>query len=124
MAAASYAVQLIGSLVLIAAGEHVALLLIGVVLFGMGIGNATSLPPLIAQGEFVQAEVQRVVSLIVALGQATYAFAPAVFGLVRFFASASSFGEQIPFFAAVALVQLLAIGCFVLGRRRSQTIVR
>ena len=42
------------------------LLLAGVILFGTGIGNATSLPPLIAQVEFVGEDTSRVVPLIVA----------------------------------------------------------
>ena len=54
VACASYAAQLAGSLVFIAAaGTSVPLLLLGVILFGIGFGNATSLPPLIAQVEFV-----------------------------------------------------------------------
>ena len=50
-------------------------------LFGAGIGNATSLPPLIAQSEFAR-DVARV-PLIVAIAQAAYAFAPAIFGALR-----------------------------------------
>ena len=46
-------------------------------LFGAGIGNTTSLPPLIAQVEFVTEDVARVIALIVAVAQGTYAFAPA-----------------------------------------------
>ena len=46
---------------------------LGVLLFGLGIGNATSLPPLIAQVEFVGDDVPRVVALTVAIGQAVYA---------------------------------------------------
>ena len=77
---ASYAVQIAGSLALLAAaGTSVPLLLAGVLLFGLGIGNATSLPPLIAQVEFVKEDVARVVALIVAIAQASYAFAPAAF---------------------------------------------
>ena len=53
------------------------LLLLGVVLFGVGFGNATSLPPLIAQVEFVREDVPRVVGLIVGISQGGYAFAPA-----------------------------------------------
>ena len=116
VAAASYAVQLTGSLIFIAAaGESLTLLLLGVVLFGAGIGNATSLPPLIAQAEFAKQDVQRVVSLIVAVGQASYAFAPAVFGLLRGLDFGS--GSATPFFAVAAGVQLLTIGCFLAGRR-------
>ena len=55
VACISYAVQIAGSLVLIvAAGSNVPLLLAGVLLFGAGIGNVTSMPPLIAQVEFVK----------------------------------------------------------------------
>ena len=45
------------------------------------------MPPLIAQVEFVKDDVPRVVALVVAIGQATYAFAPAAFGLIREFAA-------------------------------------
>ena len=73
----SYAVQIVGSLVLFAAaGANVPLLILGVLLFGSGIGNGTSLPPLIAQVEFVKDDVARVVPLIVATSQGTFAFAP------------------------------------------------
>ncbi|PZP96052.1 MAG: MFS transporter [Variovorax paradoxus] len=83
-AATSYAVQATGTLLLWWAGmEHPALLACGAVLFGLGIGNATSLPPLIAQAEFAPADVPRVVARSVALSQALYAFAPAALaGLV------------------------------------------
>ncbi|MEQ1647998.1 MAG: MFS transporter [Hyphomicrobiaceae bacterium] len=124
---ASYSVQVVGSLVFIAAGEtSVPLLMLGVVLFGLGIGNATSLPPLIAQIEFVATDVPRVVPLVVAIGQATYAFAPAAFGLLRSFPPGAlpmpmpTQGSTL-FFAATAVVQLLAITCFLAGRRRAET---
>jgi MFS family permease len=122
VASASYAVQVAGSLMLLAAdGTHVPLLLAGIVLFGAGIGNATSLPPLIAQVEFVAGDVSRVVSLIVAVGQAAYAFAPAAFGVLRTASSGSgawAMGESTLLFGAAALVQVLTIGCVLAGRRR------
>jgi hypothetical protein len=121
VACASYVVQIAGSLALIAAaGGNVPLLLAGVLLFGLGIGNATSLPPLIAQVEFVPEDVPRVVSLIVAVGQAGYAFAPAAFGLIREFAPAAGAdtGAAPWVFAAAALGQLMAIAAFLAGRRR------
>jgi uncharacterized membrane protein len=119
VACASYAVQLAGSLVLMsAAGENIPLLLIGVVLFGAGIGNATSLPPLIAQVEFVNDDVQRAVALVVAIGQGTYAFAPAVFGMIRELSPHAAGSDAAPiFFAVAALVQGLAICAFLAGRR-------
>lgn len=112
----SYGIQLTGSLVLLASGgESVALLIMGIVLFGAGIGNATSLPPLIAQKEFVREDVQRVVPLIVAIGQATYAFAPAGFGLLRSTAGAPAL------FVAAAVIQGLAVASFLAGCQRARS---
>jgi hypothetical protein len=124
-ASASYVVQIIGSLAfLFAAGENVPLLLLGVVLFGfgIGIGNATSMPPLIAQIEFVKDDVARAVPMIVAIGQGTYAFAPAVFGLIREFAPqvSTTTPAAVPYlFLTAAAIQLASICCFLLGRWRS-----
>ena len=115
VACASHAVQIVGSFALIlAAGDSVVLLVAGVLLFGAGIGNTTSLPPLIAQVEFAREDVARVVPLIVAIGQGTYAFAPAAFGALR----TLSAGEATLVFTAAAIVQLLAIAAFLAGRRR------
>src|SRR5207302_348042 len=100
-------------------GESVPLLLLGVILFGAGIGNATSLPPLIAQAEFAEDDVARVVALIVAIAQGSFAFAPAVFGLIRESApQASAAGAAPSFFAAAALIQALAIAALLAGRHR------
>src|SRR5258706_2033636 len=121
VAAASYGVQIVGSLLFIlAAGQSPLLLLLGIVLFGAGIGNATSLPPLIAQAEFAREDVARVIALIVATAQAAYAFAPAIFGALRTvpLAPAAAPGEAPIFFFAAALVQAIAIGCLLAGRRR------
>jgi hypothetical protein len=122
VACASYVVQVGGSVALIvAAGSNVPLLLAGVLLFGAGIGNATSLPPLIAQVEFVPEDVSRVVPLIVATAQAAYAFAPAAFGLIRDFAptaGGAGAGAAPLMFAAATLLQGLAIAAFLVGRRR------
>jgi hypothetical protein len=115
IACASQAVQIVGSLALVvAAGDNVVLVVAGVLLFGAGIGNTTSLPPLIAQAEFTRADVQRVVPLIVAIGQGTYAFAPAAFGAIR----SLSAGEATWVFVAAASIQALAIAAFMAGRQR------
>ena len=98
-----------------------ARVLLGVVLFGAGIGNATSLPPLIAQVEFVMDDVPRVVSLIISISQATYAFAPAAFGRIREFApqlGGPSIGAAPWVFISAALIQGLAIVAFLAGRHR------
>jgi MFS family permease len=80
----NYAVQIAGCVAfLIAGGADVPWLIAGVVLVGLGIGNTTSLPPLIAQREFAKPDVPKAVAAAVAIGQGTYAFAPFAFGLVR-----------------------------------------
>lgn len=90
-AQASYLVQIAGLALLAFFGVGFpAVLVLAVFFFGFGVGNATSLPPLIAQGEFASADVPRVIALIVALAQSLYAFAPAAFGLIR------SAGQQNP----------------------------
>lgn len=121
VASASYAVQIAGCIAFMAAdGTSVPLLLLGVVLFGTGFGNGTWLPPLIAQVEFVADDVPRVVALIVAISQATYAFAPVVFGLTREFSPHSAgveSGAAPALFVVAAMVQGLAICAFLAGRR-------
>jgi MFS family permease len=117
MASASYAVQIAGCMAFVAAaGTSVPLLLVGVVLFGIGFGNGTWLPPLIAQVEFIADDVPRVVALIVAISQATYAFAPVVFGMIREFAAPAA-GAAPTLFIVAGIVQGLAICAFLAGRR-------
>lgn len=116
VACIGYGVQIAASFLFIAAGgTNICLLVLAVALFGSNIGNATSLPPLIAQSEFAKEDVQRVVALIVSIAQASFAFAPAAFGLIRDFATQ---GDAAPaFFAAIAAGQALAIVAFIAGRR-------
>ena len=115
VACASYGVQMIGSLLFIlAAGDAGLWLILGIALFGLGIGNATSLPPLIAQQDFSPAETARVVPLIVAIGQAGYAFAPVAFGLLR---TGGDAGGAEALFLCAAAIQLAAIACLLVERR-------
>jgi len=119
-AAGNYALQFCGCLVFIlAGGASPPLILLGILLFGLGIGNATSLPPLIAQMEFSPGELMRVVALITACSQASYAFAPAVFGALRAALPAAD-GETPLFFLAAGMLQLIAAGAYLLGRSASR----
>jgi MFS family permease len=126
VACVGYALQLTGSLTLAAAaGTSAPLLLLGVILFGTGFGNATSLPPLIAQVEFVKEDVPRVVGLIVGISQGGYAFAPALFGLIRELAphaADAASGSAPHLFLAAAFVQGLAIAAFLGGSRRGRVL--
>lgn len=53
------------------------------VVFGLGVGNLISLPGLLAQDEFPKEAFSRVISLIVALNQFTFAFGPGLLGILR-----------------------------------------
>ncbi|WP_200845167.1 MFS transporter [Roseomonas sp. 18066] len=108
-AALNGAVQAAGSALMLAGSfGSVPLMLAGCALFGLGIGNATSLPPLIAQRDFRAEDLPRAVALVTATGQAAYAFAPAAFGLLRF--------ETPYLFLTAGLLQLIA-GALILARR-------
>jgi hypothetical protein len=103
----------------IAGPQHLVFFLLGIVLFGLGIGNATSLPPLIAQAEFAPADVPRVVGRSVALSQALYAFAPAVLaGLIAGGSCvAPSWGADTgTYFLVIFALQVFAAGCIWRGR--------
>ncbi|MDR6215911.1 MFS family permease [Paracidovorax wautersii] len=117
VACISYGVQMAGSLVLLAAPGDGPALWLGLVLFGAGIGNATSLPPLVAQTDFAAQDVARVVALIVALSQALYALAPMAFALLL----GASTGTA-PFFAAAALLQLIALVLLWSGRTKGMDV--
>lgn len=111
LACLGYAVQLLGTLMLLGLDLHPAFAWAAVLLIGSGIGNATSLPPLIAQVEFNRAHTAKVIALMVAVSQATYACAPAFFGLIR-----SVFDDPghtiMAMVGATAAVQLLAMLSF------------
>lgn len=115
VACLSYGCQVAGCLSLIGLGEYPALLWAGMILFGIGIGNATSLPPLIAQVEFPRRQVARVVTLIVATAQGCYAFAPVVFGAMKELLDDAS-GEMFILLAA-GCIQTLALVALSVGRK-------
>jgi len=112
-AAANLLMQAVGSL-LFAFGEGMAPLAAGCVLFGLGVGNLVSLPPLIAQSEFRPADVGTVVALVTAINQAVFAFAPAIFGALHDFT-----GNYVVAFLTAAAAQVMAAGVIVYGRRFS-----
>jgi MFS family permease len=82
LAAANFVIQGAG-VAIVALAQAPAALVVGVALFGIGIGNMILLPPLIAHADFVPALVPRVVARLTAVNQAFFAFAPAAFGALR-----------------------------------------
>ncbi|MGL5116558.1 MAG: hypothetical protein ACRC7C_14665, partial [Beijerinckiaceae bacterium] len=115
LAALSLGLQVLGVVCLAFSGTtSEPLVIAGALLFGLGIGNATSLPPLIAQVEFAEVDAPRVVALVVAIAQATYAFAPLCLGLLRELWLAPDQQLRAVCLAVVA-VQTLAIIVYLAG---------
>jgi hypothetical protein len=106
VAASTLCIQAIGFALLAWGGRgqpQAAVLLAGAALFGLGFGNLTSLPPMVAQRWFPAPLVGTVVARVTGINQALYAFAPATFGLMR----DSTGSYLLPLLIAVAL-QLVA----------------
>ncbi len=59
------------------------LLYIACTVFGLGVGNTTTLPGLIVQHEFPKEHFGQIISLIVAFNQFAFAFSPAGIGVLR-----------------------------------------
>jgi len=125
VASASYAVQITGSIMFILAAGRVFRCSFSGLSCSASESAMRRPAPLIAQLEFRENHVQRVVALAVAVAQAAYAFAPATFGLVRELAphSTGTASSAAPgLFVAAAFAQGLAIGAFLLGRNRLRTV--
>ncbi|HKW54635.1 MAG TPA: hypothetical protein VJO12_13160, partial [Stellaceae bacterium] len=112
-AAANFAVQACGFLLLLSGDGAAAL--VGCVLFGLGLGNLVSLPPLIVESEFDTADAGRAVALAIAVNQATFSFAPGVFGALHDFAGSYA----APLALAVTLHTMAAV-LVLAGRRASR----
>lgn len=109
-AAANFLMQATGVL-LLAFGAGLPCLAAGCVLFGLGIGNLISLPPLIAQRELDRADVARAVALVTAINQAVFAFAPGVLGALR-----DATGNYAAAFLVAAVIQVGAAVLVLAGR--------
>jgi cyanate permease len=75
------------------------------VLFGAGVGNATSLPGLIVQQEFPKQHFARIVSLVVAINQFSFAFGPSLLGLLQH----ARGGYSMPLFVCLVMQAMAAI---------------
>jgi sugar phosphate permease len=111
LAAANFLIQGAG-VAIVAVAQAPAALVVGVALFGIGIGNMILLPPLIAHADFAPALVPRAVARLTAINQAFFAFAPAVFGAMR--ETAGSYGPVLILavgleLAAAAIVLVAAV---------------
>jgi cyanate permease len=79
MACVNFIVQMFG-LAILATATAPVMLYLGCGLFGLGVGNTTSLPGLLVQQDFPKQHFARIVSLVVAINQFSFAFGPSLLG--------------------------------------------
>ena len=99
---------------LLLAAPGPALLYVACVMFGLGVGNTTSLPSVIVQAEFPREAFGRVVSAIIAINQLTYSFGPGILGWLR-----DAFGSYQVALAGCLALQLAAVALILVGARMS-----
>src|SRR5439155_3732443 len=82
VASATLGIQIIG-LALLAWAPSAESLYAGCALFGLGVGNLTTLPGLILAVEWPRGRFSALVGLVVAINQFTFAFGPSLVGVLR-----------------------------------------
>jgi MFS family permease len=109
VASATLVTQMVGVAVLASAPSSAATYA-GCVLFGLGVGNLTSLPGLILSVEWPRERFSALVGLVVGINQFTFAFGPSLVGLLRDWG-----GTYTPALAACATLQATAAAMIALG---------
>jgi len=114
----NFIVQVLGMAVL-AVATTTTLLYLGCALFGVGAGNLTSLPGLLVQQEFPKQHFARIVSLVVAINQFSFAFGPALLGQVEAAGGSYRLGLLLCLFAESVAAIIVAAPVILGGRQRS-----
>lgn len=100
----------IGGLALLAWAPSASVVYAGCALFGLGVGNLTTLPGLILAVEWPRERFSSLVGLVVGINQFTFAFGPSLVGVVRDWAGAYG-----PALAACTVLQAVAAVMILLG---------
>jgi MFS family permease len=116
VASLNFAAQALGTGVLAAAAEP-TMLYLGCVLFGIGVGNASSLPGLIVQQEFGEAHFARIVSVVVAINQFSFAFGPTL--LARLQHAEGTYRAALVLCLAMQISAAIIVSLPALVRRRA-----
>jgi cyanate permease len=114
VASATLAAQIAG-VALLAGGSSTAALYTGCVLFGIGVGNLTTLPGLIVAAEWPRERFAALVALVVAINQFTFAFGPSLVGVLRDWS-----GSYGPALGLCIILQALAATLVLLGPPRQR----
>src|SRR5882672_6303575 len=112
VSSATLAVQIVG-VALLASAPAPAVVYAGCVLFGLGVGNLTTLPGLILSVEWPRERFSALVGLVVGINQFTFAFGPSLVGVLRDWSG--GYGSAL---GACAALQAIAATLVVLGPGR------
>jgi MFS family permease len=104
------------ALALMLAAPAPAVLYLACAMFGLGVGNTTSLPSVIVQTEFPPPAFGQVVSTIIAINQFTYSFGPGLLGWLR-----DASGSYAAPLAGCLALQLAAVILVLCGRSPAVT---
>lgn len=115
VASATFAVQIMG-LALLAWAPSPTVVYAGCALFGLGVGNLTTLPGLILAVEWPRERFSALVGLVVGINQFTFAFGPALVGVLRDWAG--TYGLAL---AACTALQAVAAVLILLGPGRERS---
>jgi len=91
----------------------------GCVLFGLGVGNLTTLPALILAVEWPRERFSTLVGMVVGINQLTFAFGPSLVGVIRDWSGAYG-----PALMACAGLQAIAATVVLLGGERAPRLAR
>jgi MFS family permease len=105
-------VQLIG-VALLARESSAVGVYAGCVLFGLGVGNLTTLPGLIVAVEWPRERFSALVGLVVGINQLTFAFGPSLVGVVR-----DAAGSYVAGLGACAALQAISAALILTGPGR------
>jgi len=115
VSSATLLIQMMG-LALLAWAPSAMVVFAGCALFGLGVGNLTTLPGLILAVEWPRERFSALVSLVVGINQFTFAFGPSLVGVVRDWAG--TYGLAL---GACMALQATAAVLIMLGPRRAQS---
>jgi MFS family permease len=114
VSSATLAIQILGVSMLARAPSSIAGVYAGCALFGLGVGNLTTLPGLILAVEWPRERFSRLVGLAVGINQFTFAFGPSLVGVIRDWAGA--YGPALTVCMALQAVAAIVV---VLGPGRA-----
>jgi MFS family permease len=119
-ASLNFVMQAVGIAILAAATEA-WMLYLGCLLVGAGVGNATTLPGFIVQQEFPKQHFARIVSLVVAINQFSFAFGPTLLAQLQH--ATGSYTAALLVCLAAEIAAAIVVLAPAVARRRAAAVI-